>query len=93
MSVYKVARQAGITSLLLLLLISCYQPPYNNFEPYNGIPPSSQGIPIKAYLGTEVSLINRLKANDIQFIQYGDTSTLIVPTDRYFIFMESRQND
>ena len=93
MSVYKVARQIGILGLLVLLLTSCYQPPYNNFQPYNGIPPSGQGIPIKAYLGTEVNLIKRLKANDIQFIQYGDTSTLIVPTDRYFIFNSPQLNE
>jgi outer membrane protein OmpA-like peptidoglycan-associated protein len=93
MSVYKAVQQAGITSLLLLFLTSCYQPPYNNFQPYNGMPPSAQGTPIKAYLGTQVSLLKRLRAKDIQFIQYGDTSTLIVPTDRYFVFNSPQLNE
>ena len=93
MSIYKVAQQIGLTGLLLLCLTSCYQPPYNNFQPYNGIPPSDQGNPIKTYLGTQVSLIKRLKSKDIQLIQYGDTSTLIVPTDRYFMFNSPKLNE
>lgn len=93
MSVYKSVRQAGITSLLFLLLTSCYQPPYNNFQPYNSLPPSDHGSLINAYVGTRASLIKRLKAKDIQYVQYGDTSTLIVPTDRYFIFNSPQLND
>ena len=93
MSVYKAVQQAGITTLLLLVLTSCYQPPYNNFQPYNGIPPSDQGNPIKTYIGTQASLIKRLKAKDIEFIQYGDTSTLIVPTDRYFVLNSPQLNE
>ena len=93
MSVYKVARQAGITGLLLLLLTSCYQPPYNNFKPYNWLPPSKPGAPIKAYLSTQMNLVEQLKSKDIQFIQYGDTSTLIVHTDRYFMFNSPQLNE
>lgn len=93
MSVYKMVRQTGITSLLFLLLTSCYQPPYNNFQPYNSLPAGDQGNQIKAYVGTEASLIKKLKAKDIQFVKYGDTSTIIVPTDRYFIFNSPQLNE
>ncbi|STX39491.1 C-OmpA-like family protein CmpA [Legionella feeleii] len=39
------------------------------------------------------SVINELKKFDIQFVEYGDTLTLIVPTDRYFIFNSARFNE
>lgn len=34
-----------------------------------------------------------LKKYDIQFVQYGETKLLIVPTDRYFQFNSARLND
>lgn len=38
-------------------------------------------------------LIKELQKQDIQFIQYGDTMTLIVPTDRYFQFNSPRLDE
>lgn len=38
-------------------------------------------------------LINELKKCDIQFVQYGDTMTLIIPTDKYFMFGSPRLNE
>lgn len=38
-------------------------------------------------------LIESLQQQDIQYVQYGDTMTLIVPTDRYFVFDSDRLND
>lgn len=34
-----------------------------------------------------------LKKCDIQYIQYGDTHTLIIPVDKYFIFNSARLNE
>jgi len=39
------------------------------------------------------SIIRQLRKEDIQFIQYGDTMTLIVPTDKYFRFESPRLNE
>ena len=38
-------------------------------------------------------IIQQLEAQDIQFVRYGDTNTLIVPTDKYFYFNSPRIND
>lgn len=38
-------------------------------------------------------IVNKLRANDIEYIEYGDTRTLIVPTDRYFLFNSAELND
>ncbi len=38
-------------------------------------------------------LMRRLNQYNIQFIQYRDTITLIVPTDQYFLFNSDRLND
>lgn len=38
-------------------------------------------------------LINDLKKQNIQFVQYGDTMTLIIPTDKYFMFESPRLNE
>lgn len=38
-------------------------------------------------------LIKELKKRDIQYVEYGDTMTLIVPTDKYFLFNSPRLNE
>lgn len=38
-------------------------------------------------------LIRELRNCDIQYVQYGDTMTLIVPTDKYFMFGSPRLNE
>lgn len=38
-------------------------------------------------------IIKELKKYDIQYVQYGDTMTLLVPTDQYFIFNSPRLNE
>jgi outer membrane protein OmpA-like peptidoglycan-associated protein len=115
----RIARPIGFASLLTLGLVSCYQPPYNNFQPYNrmykdtatftavgaiggtvaGAPVIGTGIGLGIGLGysffkdSRRSLIRALEKEDIQCIQYGDTTTLIVPTDRYFEFNSPRLNN
>ncbi len=39
------------------------------------------------------AVISDLQKNDIQFVQYGDTMTLIVPTDHYFEFDSPKLNE
>jgi outer membrane protein OmpA-like peptidoglycan-associated protein len=38
-------------------------------------------------------IIKNLQKCDIQFVQYGDTMTLIIPTDKYFMFESPRLNE
>jgi outer membrane protein OmpA-like peptidoglycan-associated protein len=38
-------------------------------------------------------IIRNLQKCDIQFVQYGDTMTLIIPTDKYFMFGSPRLNE
>jgi outer membrane protein OmpA-like peptidoglycan-associated protein len=45
------------------------------------------------YKDSKPSLIKQLSKQSIQYVQYGDTMTLIVPTDKYFIFMSPRLNE
>lgn len=39
------------------------------------------------------AVIKDLQRNDIEFVQYGDTMVLIVPTDHYFQFNSPKLND
>jgi outer membrane protein OmpA-like peptidoglycan-associated protein len=39
------------------------------------------------------SIIKELDQENIMFVQYGDTMTLIVPTDKYFMFESPRLNE
>lgn len=39
------------------------------------------------------SIVKDLQKCDIQFVQYGDTMTLIIPTDKYFMFESPRLNE
>lgn len=45
------------------------------------------------YSENKNSVIRDLQKVDIQFEQYGDTKTLIVPTDRYYLFNSPRLNE
>lgn len=51
------------------------------------------GAALVAAHNNEPSIIKELYKQDIQLITYGDTLTLIVPTDRYFIFNSPKLND
>lgn len=42
---------------------------------------------------TPQEIIGELKKEDIQYVEYGDTHVLIMPTDRYFEFDTHRFND
>lgn len=44
------------------------------------------GVGRGIFKNTKNALLKELQDQDIQFIQYGDTLTLVVPTDKYFLF-------
>lgn len=76
-------RQVFLRTILFFLIgaITCggcssTQPPDNNFEK----PP----FKFKFKPDTQQSTIKALQNADIQYVQYGDTITLLVPNDRYF---------
>jgi outer membrane protein OmpA-like peptidoglycan-associated protein len=44
------------------------------------------------YQNTASQLIKSLQRHDIEVYHYGDTTTIIVPTDKYFVFDSARLN-
>lgn len=48
---------------------------------------------IGLYKDSKPVLMRNLKKANIQYIRYGDTNTLIVPTDRFYLFNSSRFNE
>lgn len=51
------------------------------------------GLAIGASKDSKKHIIKELSKNDVQYVQYGDTHTLIVPTDKYFMFGSPRLNE
>ena len=51
------------------------------------------GASVAYYKDNKTSLIKELQSQDIQFVAYGNTMTLIVPTDRYFVFNTPKLDD
>lgn len=51
------------------------------------------GASVGLYKDSKPKLIKELQKLDIQYIEYGDTVTFVVPTDRYFIFDSARFNE
>jgi outer membrane protein OmpA-like peptidoglycan-associated protein len=45
------------------------------------------------YKNSKPVIVKQLKKQSIQFVEYGDTMTLIIPTDKYFMFMSPRLNE
>lgn len=45
------------------------------------------------YYNSKRELLKEIQADDIQYIEYGNTITLLVPTDRYFLFNTPQIND
>ncbi|KTC87107.1 C-OmpA-like family protein CmpA [Legionella brunensis] len=50
------------------------------------------GAGVGLYKDSKPAIIKQLQQHEIQYIQYGDTVTLVVPTDRYFLFNSARLN-
>ncbi|MFI4918928.1 MAG: C-OmpA-like family protein CmpA [Legionellales bacterium] len=53
----------------------------------------SLGIAIGLQKNSKPNLIRQLKKQDIQYVVYGDTMTLLIPTDKYFMFNSPRLNE
>lgn len=51
------------------------------------------GAGVGVYKDSKPALIKELQKLDIKYIEYGDTITFIVPTDRYFMFNSARFNE
>lgn len=51
------------------------------------------GAIVGSYRNSETHLLSELSREDIQFVQYGDTMTLLVPTDKYYEFNSPKLND
>lgn len=50
------------------------------------------GAAIGYYRDSKPALINELQKLDIQYVEYGDMVTLLVPTDRYYMLESARLN-
>lgn len=48
------------------------------------------GAVIGIHKDSKPSIVKELRKQNIQFVEYGDTMTLIVPTDKYFMFQSPR---
>jgi outer membrane protein OmpA-like peptidoglycan-associated protein len=51
------------------------------------------GTLLSMYRVSKRAILQELYRQNIQFIEYGDMMTLIVPTDQYYVFNSSRLND
>ncbi|HBI21760.1 MAG TPA: hypothetical protein DDY37_04115 [Legionella sp.] len=100
MPVKTYARQVAYVGLLSLVLIGCsnkarFHPPFNDFRPPSH-PLKRTTAAVGGYVGVGVgleSIVKDLNKNDIEYVRYGDTVTLIVPTDHYFEFNSPLLND
>ncbi len=51
------------------------------------------GAATGAYYNTKRALLKEIQLQDMQYTKYGDTNTLLIPTDRYFQFDSPLIND
>ncbi|HAT6819990.1 TPA: OmpA family protein [Legionella pneumophila] len=51
------------------------------------------GLVASIYRDSKRKIIRDLQKQDIQYVEYGDTRTLIIPTDKYFMFSSPRLNE
>lgn len=51
------------------------------------------GLIVGTHKDSKPALIRDLNKQNIQFVQYGDTMTLVIPTDKYFMFASPRINE
>ena len=89
MSAKTTIRHMTCLSLLSFMLVGCFQPPFNGFKP----DPRPIGSSSISPLLRQKALINILRRQEIEFIQYGDEKTLIIPTDTYFVFDSPHLDD
>ena len=100
MPVKTYARNMAYVGLLSLVLTGCankaqFHPPFNDFRPPSH-PLKRASAAVGGNIGVGVgleSIVKDLNKNDIEYVRYGDTVTLIVPTDHYFEFNSPLLND
>lgn len=96
MRLFPVTTLFSVPICFAFLLSSCYKPPYNNFEPANpalsDLSCPDRGL-VNLFKSKKAALVQKLNCADIQYIEYGDTQTLIIPTDRYFDYDSPRLNE
>lgn len=54
---------------------------------------TAAGASYGLYHESEPAIIQALEKQSVQYVQYGDTHTLIVPTDKYFLIDSANLND
>jgi len=78
-----------LISLMPLMLAGCFKPPFNDFKrdirPFG--PSAISPITLRA------ALIKKLNREGIQFVKYGDQYTLVIPTDKFYVFNSPHLND
>lgn len=82
--------------ICVFLISACYKPPYNDFEPASPLlTDESHGYynPFNFFKNKKKLLLQKLADADIQYVEYGDKQTLIIPTDRYFEHESPRFNE
>ncbi len=88
----KILKQFTLLIIATGCLSSCFQPPFNNFKPNQFDTADADACEQPTYHSRAErntiarATIRHLGAEAIQFIQRGDRMTLIVPTDRYYLF-------
>lgn len=51
------------------------------------------GTVVSIYRNNKHAIVQEIKKQDMQYIEYGDTMTLIIPTDHYYQFDSPKLND
>ena len=93
----RIALKHGVSLAIITgMLTSCFHSSHHTIKPTVLSPnicekPLTHSRTEKAY--TARNIIRELEARAIQFIQRGDRITLIIPTDRYYIFNSPALND
>ena len=78
---------------LAVMLTSCFNPPFNDFKPdTRPIYQIRKRIPTITQTSERV-LIDELRKQSIEVVEYGDLMTVIIPTDRYYFFNTTHLND
>jgi outer membrane protein OmpA-like peptidoglycan-associated protein len=76
-----------VSMLASIFLASCFKPPFNDFKS------TMDNFAYTLIQPGEKTLIRTLQKQDIQYVEYGDTMTLLVPTDHYFVKGSATIND
>lgn len=82
-------REILLTLVFAAVCAGCSKPPApetdNNYD--------QSSYDFRLYKSHKNYLIDKLKDQDIQYVKYGDTNTLTIPTDKYFSFDSKELND